>query len=135
MEEFLAGLLGLIFEILAEALMEIFLGVAADLLSRAIRRLFVVTHRAGRVLSSLIFAVAGYAAGFLSVAIFPHPLVHPSHFHGVSLLVSPVITGLAMALIGSMVRSRGRKSVPIESFGYGFVFALAMAMVRFFLVK
>src|ERR1700738_1611394 len=113
MEDFFAGLLGLIFEILAEALVQILLGVAADVLSRAIRKFFVAARRVGRVLSTLVFAVAGYAAGFFSIIVFPHPLVHPSHFHGVSLLISPVVTGLAMALIGNVVRRRGRKSVPI----------------------
>lgn len=135
MEEFLFGVLGAIFEILAEALMEILLGVAADLLSRATRRFFVSSRRIGRALTTLIFAVLGVAAGFLSVAIFPHPLVHPSHFHGVSLLISPVVTGLAMGLVGRTIQRRGRMPVRIESFSYGFVFALAIAIVRFFLVK
>jgi hypothetical protein len=135
MDDLLAVLLSAIFEILGEALIEILLGLAADLVSRMIRRFFVASRRIGPVFTSLMFAIAGYAAGFLSLTIFPRPLVHPSHFHGVSLLISPIVTGLAMALLGSIVRRRGRKSAQIETFGYGFVFALAMALVRFFLVK
>jgi hypothetical protein len=135
MDELLAAIFGSILEAVAEALLEILLGLVAALLSRAIRRFFVTSHRFGRVATSLVFAVAGIAAGFLSTAAFPQPLVHPSRFHGVSLLISPLITGLAMAFIGRVAQKRGRKSVPIESFGYGFVFALAIAVVRFFLVK
>ncbi len=135
MDELLAALLGAVFEILGEALIEILLEVFVAFLSRAIRKLFVVSRRFGRLLAAAVFVVAGCAAGFISLAVFPHPLVHPSRFHGVSLLISPVVTGLAMAMIGHIVRSRGRKSVQIESFGYGFIFALAMAIVRFALVK
>jgi hypothetical protein len=40
-----------------------------------------------------------------------------------------------MALIGKAMRRRGRTSAKIESFGYGFMFALGMALVRFALVK
>jgi hypothetical protein len=135
MDELLAGILGAIFEILAEALLEILLGLVAALLSRAIRKFFVTSRRFRRVPTTLAFAVVGIAAGFLSMSVFPQPLVHPSRFHGVSLLISPVITGLAMAFIGHIAQKRGRESVQIESFGYGFVFALAIAVVRFFLVK
>jgi hypothetical protein len=135
MDELLAALLGAVFEILCEALIEILLEVFVAFLSRTIRKLFVVSRRVGRLLTTVVFAVTGCTAGFLSLAVFPHPLVHPSRFHGVSLLISPAVAGLAMALIGRIVRSRGGKSVQIESFGYGFIFALAMALVRFVLVK
>ncbi len=46
-----------------------------------------------------------------------------------------MIACLVMAFIGRTLRRRGRNSVPIESFGYGFTFALAMALVRFWLVR
>jgi len=81
------------------------------------------------------FTLVGVAFGFLSAWMFPHPLVHPSKLHGISLLISPVLTGLVMAYIGRAWRRRGRTSVRIESFGYGFTFALAMALVRFWLVR
>jgi len=66
----------------------------------------------------------------LSVLIFPHPLFHPSRIHGISLLISPVIAGLLMALLGSTLRKRGKKVVRLESFGYGFAFAFGMALIR-----
>jgi hypothetical protein len=71
----------------------------------------------------------------LSAWMFPHPLVHTSKLHGISLLFSPVATGLVMAYIGRVWRRRGRTSVRIESFSYGFTFALAMALIRFWLVR
>jgi hypothetical protein len=55
--------------------------------------------------------------------------------HGISLLISPLLTGLAMATVGRGVRRRGRAPVRIESFGYGFAFAFAFALVRFLMVR
>jgi hypothetical protein len=51
------------------------------------------------------------------------------------MLVSPVIAGLVMSLIGSVLRKRDKNVVRIESFTYGFVFAFGMAAVRFFVAK
>lgn len=134
MEDLLAAVLGAIFECLVEALIEFGMGLAAGAISRAMRRMFVGTRRIGALQSSIIFALAGIGAGFLSVWIFPHPLVPPSRFHGASLIISPLVTGAFMAYLGRGIRRSGRQSVAIESFRYGFVFALAIAVVRFLFV-
>jgi LytS/YehU family sensor histidine kinase len=86
----------------------------------------VSVRRSNPVVATVVFTLVGVGFGFLSACIFPHPLVRPSRFHGISLLISPVLTGLVMALIGRAWRRRGRTSVRIESFGYGFTFALAI---------
>src|SRR5437016_5143010 len=86
------------------------------------------------VLASVGYTLLGALAGGLSLFIFPHPLVHPSRLHGINLLVSPVVTGLVMSLIGSILSRQGKKVVQIESFRYGFAFALGMALIRYFFV-
>jgi hypothetical protein len=65
---------------------------------------------------------------------FPHPLVHPSRFPGISVIISPVLAGLGMSFVGSMQRKHNRKVMQVESFGYGFAFAFGMALVRFLFV-
>ena len=135
MEELLGAILGGLFELLAELLLEVALGALAGILSRLIRRFRVSVRRGNPVVATVVFSLVGVSFGFLSAWMFPHPLVHPSRFHGVSVLISPVLTGLVMAWIGRAWQRRGRSSVRIESFGYGFTFALAMALVRFWLVK
>jgi hypothetical protein len=134
MEDLLAAILGAIFECLSEFLFELILSLLADALSRLVRRFFVSTRRVGMALTTVIFAFAGVAAGFVSVWIFPHPLVHPSRIHGMSLILSPLAVGGFMAFLGQGIRRRGRRSAAIESFRYGFIFAFAMAMVRFLFV-
>ena len=128
-------LLGFIFELLFEALFELFLGVAVAGAYRALRHFFVIARRGNPIAATVVLIIVGFALGFLSVLVFPHPLVHPSKLHGISLIISPVITGSAMAAIGRGIRRRGRVPVRIESFGYGFAFAFAFALVRFLLVR
>lgn len=134
MEELLGAILGAIFEIVGEFLMELLMGVLADLLARAVRPLFVVSHRMGPVLSSVIIVLAGCAAGYLSFLMFPHPLVPTRRVPGASLLISPIAAGFGMSFIGWMVGRRGGRRARIETFRYGFVFALALAITRFALV-
>ena len=64
-------------------------------------------------------------------SVFFRFLKQPSKFHGISLVISPVITGFFMSQVGIMLRRTGKRAVQIESFGYGFTFALGLAIIRF----
>ncbi len=134
MEELFAALISMVFEALGEVLLQLFAEAILSLIDRSIRN-FVEERNA----INPVFATAGYLSlgivfGFVSLMFFPHPIFHPSKFHGISLLVSPVLTGLAMSLVGMLLRNRGKRAARIESFGYGFTFALGMAVLRFLFV-
>jgi hypothetical protein len=131
MDNFLLGLIAIIAEVLGEALLEIGGELLISLLVRASRGLSSAFLQLSPRFTAVYLALLGATTGALSVLIFPHPLFHPSPVHGVSLVISPVITGLVMSQIGGVQRRRGRESTPMESFWYGFVFALAMAAMRF----
>jgi hypothetical protein len=145
MEDFLlqllGELLGFILEFLFESLIEVAFGAAVAVVARAGRRfrirpfLRATLSPTNPPLTILKFTLLGLGLGFLSVLVLPHPLVHPSKLHGISLLVSPVISGLVLGCIGRTVRQHGRTPVQIESFGYGFTFAFAMALIRLLMVR
>src|SRR5882762_4365584 len=80
-------------------------------------------------------AVFQFAVEFIGTLIFPHPLFHPSRIPGLSVVISPVLAGGGMWMVGTALRKRNKKAMQIESFGYGFAFALGMAMVRFLFAK
>jgi hypothetical protein len=134
MDDFLLGLLFAFVELFADVLFEIAGEALLDLAQRAIAEVLETSSSMRPEFASLGYALLGVLAGGLSVLIFPHPLVRPSKIHGISLLVSPLVTGLVMFLIGSLLRRQGKKAVQIESFGYGFAFALGMALIRYFFV-
>ena len=127
-------LMGFIFELLIEALFEIGISVIVAGVYHLFRRFWITARRGNAFIAALVLILIGGALGFLSALIFPHPVVPASKLQGISLLVSPLITGLAMAAIGDGVRRRGRLPVRIESFAYGFTFAFAFSLIRIFMV-
>jgi hypothetical protein len=135
MDELLAGVLAAIAEALFEAIFEIAFEGLASLLIRAIAKLFKTVSDVNPVATTFALGMLGALVGSFSVLAHPHPLVHPSRFHGVSVIASPLITGLVMSQLGRLLRNHGKRVMSIESFGYGFVFAFAMALVRFFMLR
>jgi hypothetical protein len=133
--ELIASILPALAEVFFELLLEFAGGAIVELLLRAGRRLFGALLLGNQFVSFLAMALLGAGFGFGSVYFFPHSLTHPSKYHGISLVISPLIVGFAMAQVGKQVRRRGAETVAIESFGYGYVLAFSMAIVRFLLVR
>ena len=127
MEDFLAVIL----EAIAEAILAIAGEFLISLLARAFKGLLKTISELGPVATAACVVLLGTATGACSVIIFPHPLVHPTKMHGVSLILSPILAGLVMSQLGRLLRNRGARTIQIESFVYGFAFALAMAVIRF----
>ena len=135
MEDFLLGLFGFVLEILVESLDEIALSALIDGGYRLLRYLRINVRRSSAPIAAAMLICIGLLLGFLSVMIFPHHLLNSSKHHGISLLISPFISGLVMAAIGRRIRGRGSIPVRIESFGYGYTFAFAFALVRILMVS
>lgn len=131
MEDFLLALASGILDILVEAFFQLALEAIIALFTRSIRNLFAESNMISPILAALGYLLLGLAAGAVTVLLFPHRLVPPSKIRGISLLVSPIITGLIMSQVGTLLRSKGKRAVQIESFVYGFTFALGVAIIRF----
>jgi hypothetical protein len=69
--------------------------------------------------------------GGLSLLVFPQSFVRSERFHGINLMITPVLCGLLMTAIGRWRARQGDPLLRIDSFVYGFLFAFAMALVRF----
>jgi len=63
--------------------------------------------------------------------VFPRSLIGSAGLRAANLLVAPVVAGGIMMLIGRARNKRGQTLVRLDRFGYAFVFAFAMAAVRF----
>jgi hypothetical protein len=131
MTDFFAAIL----EVIAEALLEVFGELLISLLARTIGKLLAAIFEPGPLGTAVVVMLLGVVSGACSVVVFPHPLVHPSKVHGISLIVSPVIAGLVMSQVGRFLRNRGKRTIQLESFVYGFTFAFAMAVVRLLFVR
>lgn len=129
------------FEFLVELLLELFgevlLQVVFEALASAMGNLFGRRAQAAPAekpvwLVALGYAVLGLVAGGISLLVVPHSLMHSHIGRVAALLLAPVAAGLAMVMVGRL-RLRAGKTVPeLNRFGYGYTFALGMAVVRFF---
>jgi hypothetical protein len=129
-------LLFAILEVIADGLLEIAGEAIFALAARGFRAICISPRTLNAAISALIYITFGLMAGWVSVVISPHPLVRPSKkFHGMSLLISPLLAASVMSLIGSALRRKGRQTTQIETFGYAFAFAFAMALIRLIFVK
>jgi len=135
MEDFFVLIVSTIIEIFGELLVELILGGVADLSVRGVRKLYKETRSIPRTLVVVQYFLFGAILGVVSVFLLPHQIAPHTRFHGINLLMSPAIVGWIFSLIGLSNRRRGRQTVRIESFGYGFVFAFGIAIVRFFFIQ
>jgi hypothetical protein len=134
-EDVIIEVIGMLLEPLLEALFEFLAAAMADMFLRSLGEIFAPPEAQNSFLATLGHAMFGLALGGLSLVVFPYRLVHPSKIHGASLVISPVITGALLSWTGALLRKQGKKAMQIESFGYGFVFALGIALIRFFFAK
>jgi multisubunit Na+/H+ antiporter MnhG subunit len=82
-------------------------------------------------LSTAGFVLWGTMAGGISLLILPQSLISNLVFRKINVLVTPLVAGGVMMLIGRQRDKRGQNLVRLDRFGYAFVFALAMAVVRY----
>ena len=135
MGDLLLELLFLFLELVFEALFDFALAAIFDLLVRVFAAFFESIEINNSILAFTGYTLLGAAAGALSLFIIPHPLFRPSRFHGISLLASPVLTGLGMRQVGLSLRTKARTLLQIESFWNGFAFALGVALIRYYFAK
>lgn len=135
MGEFLLELLFFLLELVAESILEFAAEAIFDLAFRLFAAFVEISEFKNSALAFAVYALLGAATGGLSLLFFPHPILHPSRLHGISLLLSPILTGLGMRQIGLLLRTKNRSVLQIESFWTGFAFALGMALARFCFTK
>ena len=126
-EDLVLGLL----EIFGEFLLEWLFGLGAEALSGLVER----KEQDHPTASAIKLAGAGGAAGLLSAWMLPQRLI-TAHvlLPGVSALLAPLATGLAMHLVGKRLRHLGRQTSSLSTFWGGAIFALSMALIRLWLV-
>ena len=135
MDELLLAILYALGELILEALGELVAEACVAAVTRIFRDLASDIEAMHLVPAAIGYLLLGGLFGSVSVLLYPHWLFHPSRFHGISLLISPLLTGIVMWQVGGILRRREKQTVPIESFGCGFIFALGWALVRFICVR
>jgi hypothetical protein len=74
--------------------------------------------------------IFGTVVGGLSLWLVPGRLIKEPYLRVANLILAPVLAGYAMTLMGAWRRKRGQDIVRLDTFTYGYCFAVAMALVR-----
>ena len=120
-------ILGFILEVLIPIVGEF----SVEILVYCLGEPFRARERRNAVLAGIGYFLIGLMLGGVSLLIFPQSFVRSERFHGINLLITPIVSGLVMGAFGRWRERHGKIILRLDSFVYGFVFAFAMALVRF----
>jgi len=127
--EILLGLFGFILEAAFEILAQLIFELAAEIGLRSLAEPFRKPEPINPVLAGLGYVLYGAIAGGLSLLI-PKLFTVQIWLRLLNLVVTPIVCGYIMAKVGQIREQRGQKVIRIDTFLYGYLFALSMAVVR-----
>ncbi len=122
-------MLEFIFEILAEFVLQVVGETLVELGLYSVAEPF--RRQPKPWLAAVGYALFGAVLGGLSLVLFPVNFVSPAR-RAVNLIVTPIGVGLAMVVLGNWRARRGQLVMRIDRFSYGYLFALSLALVRYF---
>lgn len=125
--ELLFGLL----QLLAELLVQLFFEFLAELGVRSVREPVRRPRPADPLLAAIGYTIFGATAGGLSLWLFPETFIDSESLKILNVVVTPLVAGALMALLGAWRRRKDQELIRLDRFSYGYLFALAMTVVRF----
>jgi hypothetical protein len=111
-----------VFEILGEVLLELGFAAFKAAYDRA---------NWNPVIASVGYLLLGGAFGAGFVWLLPYRLVPPGPFPGISIMLAPLASGLAMYALGKYRRAHGHTTTNLATFHGGAAFAFGASLVRF----
>ncbi len=125
-------MLQIVFELLGEVILQIILEVLIELglhsLAEPLRR------PPNPWLAAIGYALFGAIAGGISLLVFPNHMVS-GVWRTLSIVAVPIAAGFFMCLMGMWRSRRGDEILRFDKFTYGYVFALSLALIRFYFAK
>ena len=121
-----------IFELLFEIFGELLLQIVFELLAEFGWRVASAPFRKSPhpLAAGVGYAVFGALAGAISLWMFPRLFIGSHTGRIANVIVTPILSGAAMAALGAWRRRNDRDTVLLDRFAYAFIFAMAMALVR-----
>ena len=129
--EIIAELLFALLQILGELVLQIIFEALAELGLRSVREPFRRPKPLHPALAAIGYAILGAIAGGISLWLLPSLFITVEWLRVANLAITPVVAGGVMGAFGAWRRSRNQELIRLDRFAYGFLFAFAMALVRF----
>ena len=125
-----------IFEIVFEILIQGGAEIIAEVVTHKSRKRRRVRGIEPKPMNPVVAACLWFALGAVmgggSLIFFPHSFIHSEGLRIANLILTPLMLGAIMALIGRKRLANGEETVPLDKFSNAALFALGMAGVRFF---
>ncbi|MBL8300068.1 MAG: hypothetical protein JNN30_17140 [Rhodanobacteraceae bacterium] len=126
-------MLEFLFEIIGELLLQVVVETLAELGLRSLAE--PLRRPPNPWLAALGYAVLGAGLGGLSLLLLPDHLAPSDTARIANLVFTPVIVGWCMVALGAWRAKRGESVLRIDRFSYGYLFALSLALVRFWFAQ
>ncbi len=123
---FLGYLLQFVLEILAQAAFELL----AELGVRCMAEPFKRPEPASPIMAAIGYLIYGAIAGVISLML-PKMFVVSKSLRLANLIITPIACGFVMSSLGRFRERRGDETIRLDTFMYGYLFALSMAVVRY----
>ncbi len=121
-------LLVVVLQFFGEFLLQVFAETLFEVGLRSVAAPF--RKDANPFLASIGYLLLGAGVGGLSLWVFPSLFIGSHLGRGFNVIVTPLLAGVSMAALGAWRQRRGQRVILIDRFAYGYLFALAMALVR-----
>ena len=86
-------------------------------------------------IAAIGYLIFGAIAGVISIWAFPSHFITSNAGRIANVFATPFAAGFVTLLFGAWRRWRGDELLRVDRFAYGFLFALAMTVVRLFFAK
>jgi predicted lysophospholipase L1 biosynthesis ABC-type transport system permease subunit len=129
--EILVEILFALLQVLGEIVLQMIFELLAELGLRSVREPFRRPKPLHPALAAIGYAIFGAIAGAASLWLLPTLVITVEWLRVANLAITPVIAGSLMGAFGAWRRRRNEELIRLDRFAYGFLFAFAMALVRF----
>lgn len=119
----------IVFQFLGELLLQLVVELFVEMGMRSLAQVF--ARKPSPRLALAGYTLWGVLAGGVSLIVFPHSAVRDPSLRLANLLVTPVLAGAAMMLLGRLREKKGKPLVRLDRFGYAFLFAFTMSLMRY----
>jgi hypothetical protein len=123
-------LLLFLLDLVGDTLIQAFLELFFNLVPASIRHALNDWEDRHPVFQLFGWCLIGAVLGAVSLLLVPRPIFQHTRFHGVSLLLSPLLTGLVMDRFGKSRAAAGKPRLPLATFQNGASFGAGFAIVR-----
>jgi hypothetical protein len=118
-------------QFLGELLLQLVGELIVGLVGRSLKEPFRSPKPFHPWLAAIGYGIFGAIAGAVSLWAFPLLFISTQWLRISNLIATPVIAGLMMERLGAWREKKDQETMRLDTFAYGFIFALSMALVRF----